>query len=137
MAQKGGTYHCSANASLLWASRWNRDKKDEQTSALEKHEHDARASSETCVQDDGINDGQPWEIVPHPDEKREEEPHSRRYSSHFDMTFGWGKWKFTILSWDVDVTRVQKKSQRDGEKDTNQGTSACCAVKDRKRLSDQ
>ncbi|KAI4862336.1 hypothetical protein F4820DRAFT_430866 [Hypoxylon rubiginosum] len=57
-----------------------------------------RAPPKARNQDDGQSDDQEWAIVPHPDANIEEEPPSRGASCHFDITLGWGKRKFTLLS---------------------------------------
>ena len=51
-------------------------------------------------------DGQQWEVVNSPvsdNQNSQTDPPARAMSSHFDFHVGWGKWKFTLFSWDVNV----------------------------------
>lgn len=111
MAQQGGTYRFEGRGSLLWPSRQNGSKKDGEKPAIEQRGTNARDSPKALNPEDGQNDDQEWALVPQPSEHDEEEPPRRGFSSHFDMTFGWGKWKFTVLSWDINVSKADKSSQ--------------------------
>lgn len=51
----------------------------------------------------GKSDNQQWEILTHPQEHSQTDPHSQEMSSHFDVQLGWGAWKFTLFSWDMKV----------------------------------
>lgn len=68
-------------------------------------------SPETSSSQDNKTDGQEWDIVKDSDA----EPETQRggFSSQFNFEVGWGKWKMTLLSWDIKVRRkaVQTKGR--------------------------
>lgn len=68
-------------------------------------------SPETSSSQDNKTDGQEWDIVKDSDA----EPETQRggFSSQFNFEVGWGKWKMTLLSWDINVRRkaVQTKGR--------------------------
>jgi len=51
----------------------------------------------------------PWEVVQppedQPDRTADNDPKDECtwLQSHFDFTVGWGRWKYTLFQWDVDV----------------------------------
>ncbi|XXH01377.1 hypothetical protein Hte_007737 [Hypoxylon texense] len=115
MAQQGGTYH-SPIASPARSSRLqgqDGDKKCEQKTVIEKRRDDARADFDTAVEasprasslDDDQGDDQQWAVVTHPDADTDKGPPGQGASSHFDVTLGWGKWKFTLFSLDVSIKK--------------------------------
>jgi len=59
------------------------------------------ASSRPLGQDENNNAGHLWEVVESPNS---DETTPDGFSSHFDITLGWGKWKFTLFSWDMKIT---------------------------------
>lgn len=61
--------------------------------------------------DDGQNEDEEWTIVPHPETNADETRPSRGISSRSDFTLKWGKRKFTVLRWDVSVTKRDAESQ--------------------------
>ncbi|KAF2807077.1 uncharacterized protein BDZ99DRAFT_422483 [Mytilinidion resinicola] len=124
MSQKGGTYRPSdANVATQSRSRSptrsHEDKKtkDGESTADEKNESDAVAlrsdsSTQAQGQDDGKTDGQEWAVV----NKPQDEPNTLSgggVSSHFDLQLGWGRYKFTLFSWDLNVKK--EHTHRDGE----------------------
>lgn len=48
-------------------------------------------------------DGEDWEVVTAPQANEEPASSRKSVSSHFDIRLGWGKWKFTLFSWDIEV----------------------------------
>lgn len=66
--------------------------------------------SQTHGHDDSETDGQQWDVVSNPEADNETDSPARSMSSHFDFTLGWGQWKHTLFSWDMNVW----KSTRDG-----------------------
>lgn len=75
---------------------------------------------------DGVGtniDGHEWEIIENPQgegkegegvekegdkgldkgEEKEDSPGAGGFSSHFDLKLGWGRYKVTVLSWDLKV----------------------------------
>ncbi|KAK1753255.1 hypothetical protein QBC47DRAFT_54411 [Echria macrotheca] len=61
------------------------------------------------AQHEETQDTQQWEVVgkpasePNPAPESETTVHGRATSSHFDLKIGWGKYKLTLLSWDINT----------------------------------
>ncbi|KAF6806426.1 hypothetical protein CSOJ01_08846 [Colletotrichum sojae] len=60
------------------------------------------------AQDEGKGDGRQWEVVNPPKEEQEEDSKNTSqqeggFAGNFSLQLGWGKWKFTPLSWEVNV----------------------------------
>lgn len=54
----------------------------------------------------GMGDGQQWEVVANPGADDDEtDSAGRGVSSHFDVKLGWGRWRFTLFSWDMNVRK--------------------------------
>ncbi|KAI1774330.1 hypothetical protein F4818DRAFT_79882 [Hypoxylon cercidicola] len=112
MAQQGGTYRHSANAASSVRSNsssqpqgWDDVEKVEQNSAMQELADDTRTSPKLRNENGHNDDRNDWAVVPHPEANTGENPPSRGASSHFDITLGWGKWKFTVFSWDASVRK--------------------------------
>ncbi|GAD95562.1 hypothetical protein PTT_15517 [Paecilomyces variotii No. 5] len=113
MAQQGGTYCPRAKVSSpvpsdssSKAQGWDDFGEDKLDSPVQERNGDTRSSPMIHDQDEQIdskNDDQQWAVVSHPDVDDEEDRPKPRFSSHFDITLGWGKWKTTIFSLDVSV----------------------------------
>ncbi|KAK2758622.1 hypothetical protein FQN54_003312 [Arachnomyces sp. PD_36] len=91
MSQQGGTYRIPSGASVAMRS----DK-----------------SSQTSTHDDGKDDGQEWDVVTNPEADDETDLPAKRMSSHFDVQLGWGQWKFTLFSWDMNVWKPTRGTTR-------------------------
>ncbi|KAJ0168413.1 hypothetical protein CTA2_6416 [Colletotrichum tanaceti] len=80
-------------------------------------------------------DDEGWEVVAKPG--GEQEPHGTGFSSSFDLQLGWGSWRISVFSWDVNVRRENthppgdsrasgntanepKKTERQGGRDAKQ-----------------
>jgi hypothetical protein len=63
--------------------------------------------SQPLSHDEGKIDGQQWEVVPSP-ETDDDTPRSSA-SSHFHLKVGWGQWKWTLLSWDLNINAEYEK----------------------------
>ncbi|KAK0657909.1 hypothetical protein B0T16DRAFT_402714 [Cercophora newfieldiana] len=80
--------------------------KDSQTTAESKN-----TASPIPAKGVAQNDAQQWEVVEtpatNPDPGRESDSETNvqghKVSSHFDIKLGWGKYKFTLFSWDMNV----------------------------------
>ncbi|TQN69789.1 hypothetical protein CSHISOI_05688 [Colletotrichum shisoi] len=48
-------------------------------------------------------DDEGWEVVAKPGD--EQKSHGTGFSSSFDLQLGWGSWRTSVLSWDVNVRR--------------------------------
>lgn len=49
------------------------------------------------------SDDEGWEVVAKPG--NEQKSHGTGFSSSFDLQLGWGSWRTSVLSWDVNVRR--------------------------------
>ncbi|KFZ16041.1 hypothetical protein V502_05276 [Pseudogymnoascus sp. VKM F-4520 (FW-2644)] len=124
MAQKGGTYRIPAGVGVATPSEsssharnHNGGKIDGQESAVNKSGDTSRISDGTNVaarsesssharsQDDGKSDGQQWEVLTNSEADNETDSHARSVSSHFDAQIGWGRWKFTLFSLDMNIKK--------------------------------
>ncbi|KAF2129356.1 hypothetical protein P153DRAFT_366753 [Dothidotthia symphoricarpi CBS 119687] len=54
-------------------------------------------------QHDSKTDLEEWTVINSP----EDEPATGEsiMSSHFDLQLGWGKWKFNVFSWDLNIKK--------------------------------
>ncbi|KAK1833482.1 hypothetical protein QBC39DRAFT_329081 [Podospora conica] len=101
MAQQGGTYKVS---------------KESRPSSESKNQASSLARGADVPQ----NDGQQWEVVakpasdPDPVAEPETNVHTQTASSHFNITLGWGRYKFTLLSWDANVKKERKERKVQG-----------------------
>lgn len=128
MAQRGGTYPpraaeppraCSSFRSSSSRSRSGRvddnekkvdgrssrneahrstdEKIDGENPAHKSHEGIAQTSPAPCDNADDQSNDEEWTIVPHPNADM------RGVSSEVDLRIGWGKWRYSLLSWAVRV----------------------------------
>ncbi|KAI1082108.1 hypothetical protein F5B20DRAFT_578876 [Whalleya microplaca] len=98
---------CPVRSISQTQSRGN-DENDEQNSVIQERGDDTRSSPivrNQYSQSDGQRNDQEWTVVPHPEANVEENAPSSGISSHFDITLGWGKWKTTIFSWDLNIRK--------------------------------
>ncbi|KAK2763323.1 hypothetical protein FQN54_009959 [Arachnomyces sp. PD_36] len=120
MAQQGGTYRVPSKTdaairfdSSSQARGHEDDKKDGQPATVDKSRDKSHISEGTDVairpdsHDDSKTDGQ-WDVVTNPEAEGETNPPARRMSSHFDFKLGWGKWKHTLFSWDMNVRKPSR-----------------------------
>ncbi|KAI0441566.1 hypothetical protein F4803DRAFT_522630 [Xylaria telfairii] len=128
MAQQGGTYCPRASAAAPAPSdspyqpqHQNGDDKDRKLADIEEGGEDTRAhgnlthsghiakrpeaSTKARTQTHGKNEDQDWEVVQPVEPDTEENVPDQEVSSHFDITLGWGRRKFTIFSWDVNIRK--------------------------------
>ncbi|KAF6813067.1 hypothetical protein CPLU01_14733 [Colletotrichum plurivorum] len=123
MSQQGGVYpprdvKVPGFAKPASPSRYKYAEKAEDTKpAAEKSTEEPKVtdttkrlepSSGVQAQDEGKSDGQQWEVLNAPKEEQEEDKkytgkQEGGFSSNFNLQLGWGKWKFTPLSWEVNV----------------------------------
>ncbi|KAI1131786.1 hypothetical protein F5Y10DRAFT_261725 [Nemania abortiva] len=115
MAQKGGTYHPEAIAEASVPAQstpapepqdGDGGQKDKQDPAIGGHPDEAltEASPNTRHQLDTQSDEQ-WTAVPRPEAGDGDNPPGREYSCHFDCRLGWGRWKFTLFTWDMYIRK--------------------------------
>ncbi|KXH28885.1 hypothetical protein CSIM01_03535 [Colletotrichum simmondsii] len=112
MAQQGGTYRISPDPKL---------------SVKERSRSDTPAQSRYEEKKGGEED---WEIVQNPKDEQPERQ-VRGFHSSFDLKLGWGKWKFSALSWEMNAGRQEcdhhqrqdtgRDSITDGEKGDDGG----------------
>ncbi|KAL7796338.1 hypothetical protein V8C43DRAFT_304223 [Trichoderma afarasin] len=104
MAQQGGTWLPSDIKQIKQLK-----KKGNNPESLEDEK--VLTGPETSSSQDNKTDGQEWDIVKDSDA----EPETQRggFSNQFNFEVGWGKWKMTLLSWDIKVRRkaVQTKGR--------------------------
>jgi len=122
MSQKEGAYYPSSETKVGMRSgsrspaRSHDDSKanDEGSTIDEKIATDviaswSNSSAQPQGQDDGKNDGknddQEWAVVNSPRDETNEHI-CEGMSSHFDLQLGWGKWKWTVFSWDVNIKKT-------------------------------
>ncbi|KND93260.1 hypothetical protein TOPH_02399, partial [Tolypocladium ophioglossoides CBS 100239] len=82
MSQQGGTYRVLSGADI--ASR-------------------SKSSPPAASKDDGKTDSQEWEVVTSAEANNETNTHTKRTSTHFDIQLGFGRWKWTLFSWDTST----------------------------------
>ncbi|KAK1503749.1 hypothetical protein CABS01_09138 [Colletotrichum abscissum] len=88
MAQQGGTY---------------RSTQEEKPSIKERSSPNPPTQSR-C--DERKRSEEDWEIVKNPKDEPPERQ-IRGFHSSFDLQLGWGKWKFSALSWEVNAGSQQ------------------------------
>ncbi|CCF47063.1 hypothetical protein CH063_15603 [Colletotrichum higginsianum] len=70
-------------------------------SAVVKRLDSAASSSRQDQREKSDDEG--WEVVAKPG--NEQKSHGTGFSSSFDLQLGWGSWRTSVLSWDVNVRR--------------------------------
>ncbi|KAK7918242.1 hypothetical protein PG985_010116 [Apiospora marii] len=116
MAQKGGRVLPGTDANRHAGSPSPTPTRDdnkvgsEEKAATEVESEASKATrSDTSAppqdQDFKSRDGEQWEVLPKPGEAGASEGGEGGMSSHFDFKVGWGKWKYTVFSWDLKVGR--------------------------------
>jgi hypothetical protein len=63
--------------------------------------------SQECVK----TDGQEWAVVDGPED--ETDTHSGEMSSSFKFQLGWGTWRFTLFSWEINIKREHAHNNND------------------------
>lgn len=61
------------------------------------------SSTQPLSQDEDKVGEQEWTVVTSPESERD--THSGGVSSHFDIQLGWGTWRFTLFSWDLNIKK--------------------------------
>jgi len=58
-------------------------------------------------------DGQDWDLVKESKDESEPEPEPRGdgISSQFNFQVGWGKWKWDLFKWDVNVRKAGRQAE--------------------------
>ncbi|KAK1764333.1 hypothetical protein QBC33DRAFT_572713 [Phialemonium atrogriseum] len=121
MSQQGGTYRKPSNTTATATANSTRPESSSQARGHDGGKTDGQEEStagtavatwsessfEARSQEEKLRtDGQQWEVVNSPvsdNQNSQTDPPSMGLSSHFDFHVGWGKWKFTLFSWDVNV----------------------------------
>ncbi|WQF75222.1 hypothetical protein CDEST_00236 [Colletotrichum destructivum] len=62
-------------------------------------------------------DDEGWEVVAKPGD--EQQSHGTGFSSSFDLQLGWGSWRTSVLSWDVNVRREHTHLPSDSQASAN------------------
>ncbi|KAL6792252.1 hypothetical protein GGI42DRAFT_335654 [Trichoderma sp. SZMC 28013] len=94
MAQQGGTWRPSDVKQIKQlAKKGNHPESPEDQEIL--------TSLDTSSSQGAKADAQEWDIVK--DFEAEPEAQGGGISSHFNFQVGWGKWKMSLFSWDVNV----------------------------------
>ena len=65
----------------------------------------SNSSSRDRGHDEDKRDDQQWEVVVSPEADKGIDSSAGGFSSHFDLQLGWGRWKFTVFSWDLIVSK--------------------------------
>ncbi|KAK0707856.1 hypothetical protein B0H67DRAFT_588791 [Lasiosphaeris hirsuta] len=135
MAQRGGTFRIAAGIGTDVTARSDVESNslrdgsttpDHETLADEKGAEKGISGSTEVVRrsepsslhrhpDGGTSDDRQWELVTASSENHDEdgERHSQdmqttqSWSSQFDFKLGWGAWKFTLFSWDINFKRSE------------------------------
>ncbi|KAK1689923.1 hypothetical protein BDP55DRAFT_652033 [Colletotrichum godetiae] len=113
MAQQGGTYRISP---------------EQKSPAKERSSSSSGPQAQSRCDEKEKGSEEDWEIVKDP---RDEQPQGpiRGFHSSFDLQLGWGKWKFSALSWEANAGRQECDHQQragqdaiaDGEKKDEDG----------------
>ncbi|KAI3320587.1 hypothetical protein HD806DRAFT_538044 [Xylariaceae sp. AK1471] len=131
MAQQGGTYPASLQTEIIGtrssppqrsSSESCREGNHDEKSLTEKSREDTpllegtgvitQPGSSPQARDQAVEkkDSKDWVIVTNPEEQSavEDEDNSRRrrWSSDFNLTLGWGRWKFTLLEWELHFEKL-------------------------------
>ncbi|KAK4444004.1 hypothetical protein QBC34DRAFT_498606 [Podospora aff. communis PSN243] len=89
-----------------------------------------KPSSPARHQETESNDAQKWEIVETPATGKEHDTGEgtnfgrMAVSSHFDFNIGWGKYKFTLFSWDVNVRSETTETEPERKRGSEGGPAA-------------
>ncbi|KAF2498556.1 hypothetical protein BU16DRAFT_615586 [Lophium mytilinum] len=117
MSQKGGTYRRSSEPNITTQFTSSPPTRNHQDSKPKNEDptSDKKPATDTIAlrsdslpqpqnQHDDKTDDQDWAVIDSPPD--ESNTHSGGgFSSHFDLQLGWGRWKFTLLSWDLNVRK--------------------------------
>lgn len=76
------------------------------------------SSTQPLSQDNDKVCGQEWVVVTSPRDATD--TCTGGMSSRFDFQLGWGKWKFTLFSWDVNVKKGHTHSDEGSSKQQEQ-----------------
>ncbi|WYZ43966.1 hypothetical protein EsH8_VII_000402 [Colletotrichum jinshuiense] len=144
MAQQGGTYKVAWGSSVPKPEQPNSSSQagtydvgnldDDKTPVLKSEVDDEKCAVVKCAQEvtgapeksdfshhdsgqnNSENESNSWEVVDNPDD--EGHTHRRLISSSYNLQVGWGKWKFTLLSWDVKI-RTEHTHHHEDERQTS------------------
>ncbi|KAL7952594.1 hypothetical protein V8C34DRAFT_322843 [Trichoderma compactum] len=98
MAQQGGTWRPSDVKQIKQLKKkGNHPESPEDQKILTSLDTSSSQGAKAAVQE--------WDIV----KDFEAEPEAQRggISSHFNFQIGWGKWKISLLSWDIEIEGKQ------------------------------
>ncbi|KAG4422875.1 hypothetical protein IFR04_003945 [Cadophora malorum] len=108
MAQQGGTW----DPKKIRRQQTDPSKNEASSGELsqEKKLMDFPTASQSQV---SKTDGQDWDLVKDPTEESEPEPEPRGdgISSQFNFQVGWGKWKWDLFKWDVNVRKAGRQAE--------------------------
>ncbi|KAL6693497.1 hypothetical protein J3F84DRAFT_80088 [Trichoderma pleuroticola] len=110
MAQQGGTWRPSDAKQIKQLKKKGNNP--------EPHEDQKILTSPDSSSSQGNKaDGQEWDIVK--DSEAEHEAQRGGISSRFNFQVGWGKWKTSLFSWDLNVRREAIQTKEVGPSSTS------------------
>ncbi|KAI0453702.1 hypothetical protein F5B21DRAFT_478221 [Xylaria acuta] len=137
MAQQGGTYRPQAAAAVPVLSdsssrpqHQDGDDKDEKVPGIEAGGDNTRTCNNLAPSDHalefsgdspkarsqahGQNEDEDWAVIQHPEAETGENPPDLEVASHFDITLGWGRYKLTLFSCDMNVRKYAGDGSQSG-----------------------
>ncbi|KAJ4383844.1 hypothetical protein N0V86_000687 [Didymella sp. IMI 355093] len=87
--------------------------KKQQTSSEPSQEQKLVDNPGVSHNQDNKTDAQDWDIVKDSEDELKLEPKPRidGVSSQFNFQVGWGKWKWDLFNWDVNVGKVARRPE--------------------------